>query len=96
MGMGAAYGSALMIKAGYNGIGMSDVVYMSDVVNRAAKLAAQGSKDFFTPPIMIDYVFGDNLNDDIKKLVTNDSGKGCYTANNVNTLMENWHEQNCP
>jgi class 3 adenylate cyclase len=43
VGFGMAWGRALMVKAGYSGSGISDVVYMGDVVNRAAKLAAKGS-----------------------------------------------------
>jgi hypothetical protein len=31
-----------MMKAGHNGSGTAHVVYMGDVVNAAAKLAAQG------------------------------------------------------
>src|SRR4051794_39264276 len=42
IGIGIEYGRALMIKAGYSGSGINDVVYMGEVVNRAAKLAAEG------------------------------------------------------
>jgi class 3 adenylate cyclase len=41
-GIGMSYGRALMIKAGFNGSGINDVVYMGDVVNRASKLAGLG------------------------------------------------------
>jgi hypothetical protein len=49
-----------MIKAGYSGSGISDVVYMGDVVNSAAKLAAKGSSGFGVPPMMIDGIFPGN------------------------------------
>jgi hypothetical protein len=45
-----------MIKACYSGSGINDVVYMGEVVNRAAKLASQGGKPafiYFTPRMMI-------------------------------------------
>jgi len=95
VGIGMAYGRALMIKAGYNGSGIADVVYMGDVVNRAAKLAAQGSSGFGIPAVMIDDVFASNLNEDNQKLVTKDRNRGCYTANVVNSAMNDWYERNC-
>lgn len=44
-GIGMAVGRALMIKAGYKGSSISDVVWMGNVVNHAAKLCHQGSRD---------------------------------------------------
>lgn len=93
-GIGMSYGRALMIKAGYNGSGINDVLYMGDVVNRAAKYAAQGSQPW-KPPLVVGKVFGDNLNDDSKKLLTWDYTLGCYTANAVNSAMSDWYEENC-
>jgi class 3 adenylate cyclase len=43
-GIGLAVGRALMIKAGYKGSGISDVVWMGNVVNHAAKLCHQGNR----------------------------------------------------
>ena len=40
VGIGCSYGDALMIKAGYNGSGVNDIVYMGDVVNESAKLCS--------------------------------------------------------
>lgn len=95
VGIGMSYGRALMIKAGYNGSGIADVVYMGDVVNHAAKLASQGSNGYGVPPMMIGDVFASNLNDDNTKLVTKDWARGCYTANAVNVAMNEWYEKNC-
>lgn len=95
VGIGMAYGRALMIKAGYNGSGIADVVYMGDVVNQTAKLAAQGSDGYSVPPIMIGDAFAANLNEENQKLVTKDWNRGCYTANVVNTVMNDWYEVNC-
>lgn len=95
VGIGMEYGRALMIKAGYNGSGIADVVYMGDVVNHAAKLASQGSNGYGVPPIMIGDVFAGNLNEDNTKLVTKDWTRGCYTANVVNIAMNDWYEENC-
>lgn len=44
-GIGLAYGRALMLKTGYKGSAINDIVWMGDVVNSAAKLCHQGNKD---------------------------------------------------
>jgi class 3 adenylate cyclase len=93
-GIGVAWGRALMIKAGRKGSAISDVVWMGHVVNRASKLCSLGSKGPSDAPIMIDRVFGDNLKDDYKKLLT-DSLQGHYTADVVNVAMEEWRRKNC-
>jgi len=95
VGIGMSYGRALMIKAGYNGSGIADVVYMGDVVNAAAKLAAKGSNGYAVPPIMIDDVFAGNLNEHNAELVTRDWGRGCYTSNAINAAMDDWYNDNC-
>jgi class 3 adenylate cyclase len=54
IGIGADWGRALMIKAGYSGSGINEVVYMGDVVNRAAHLltklgAPGGTRSLLVP-----------------------------------------------
>lgn len=61
-GIGMSYGRALMIKAGFSGSRINDVVYMGDVVNQAAKLAAEGSKNW-QPALQTDSLFYSNLNE---------------------------------
>jgi class 3 adenylate cyclase len=95
VGIGMEYGRALMIKAGYDGSGIADVVYMGDVVNRAAKLAAAGSNGPLVPPMMIGGVFASNLNEHNTSLIRRDDARGCYTANAVNVAMEEWYCENC-
>lgn len=43
-GIGVAYGRALMIQAGAKGSGVSDVVWIGDVVNEAAHLCHEGNR----------------------------------------------------
>ncbi|WP_080494445.1 adenylate/guanylate cyclase domain-containing protein [Burkholderia ubonensis] len=43
-GIGISYGRALMIKSGYKGSGINDVVWMGDVVNDASNLCHHGNK----------------------------------------------------
>ena len=93
-GIGLAYGRALMIKAGYNGSGIADVLYMGDVVNRAAKLAS-GAGGLYQPTILLDKVFAENLNDDNRKLVSWDHTRGCYRSDAVSAAMDEWYTQNC-
>ncbi len=90
VGIGIADGRALMIKAGYKGSGINEVVYMGDVVNRAAKLAAEGNKTAATPKMMIDFNFGMWLNERNKSLLTLDYANDRYTGNAVNVAMERW------
>ena len=44
-GIGLAYGRALMLKAGYSGSGINDVIWMGDVVNEASNLCHMGNKE---------------------------------------------------
>jgi len=93
-GFGAAYGRALMIKAGQKGSTISDVVYMGDVVNQAAKLASQASKGT-ARAFLLDSVFQNNLNEDNQKLTSYDLQRGCYSADVINVAMNKWYEENC-
>jgi len=95
-GMGLAYGRALMIKAGHKGSTINDVVYMGDVVNRAAKLAAMGSKTSWDPPIYIDDTFRLNLNEHNQGLTSKNYGDDFFTSNAISIAMDKWYKSNCP
>ncbi|TCM92712.1 adenylate/guanylate cyclase family protein [Paenibacillus sp. BK033] len=95
VGIGLHYGRALMIKAGYSGSGINDVVWMGDVLNDAAKLCGFGSKSTQDYPIMMSDVFYSNLNDVNKKLLSYNYNRSCYHGNVINTLMEDWYQVNC-
>jgi class 3 adenylate cyclase len=94
VGIGASDGRALMIKAGYSGSGINDVVYMGDVVNHAAKLAAQASKGGAAPVFISNNVF-DNLKEAYAQYPVKNWTFDCYTANVVNVVMNDWYEENC-
>lgn len=98
VGIGIEYGRALMIKAGYSGSGINEVVYMGEVVNRAAKLAAEGGKGYLyaAPPMMIGATFAQNLNEHNQSLITWDQQRGCHTSNAVNVALNDWRKENCP
>jgi class 3 adenylate cyclase len=95
IGLGMSYGRALMIKAGYSGSGISDVVYMGDVVNQAAKLAANGNQGYGDEPLMVSEVFYQNLNKENKELLRWNYKRSCWNGNVINTAMQNWYEENC-
>lgn len=90
VGIGMSYGRALMIKAGYEGSGMNDVVYMGDVVNAAAKLAAGGNKTWYDNTLMVSDVFKGNLNDTNQALLSWNTNRACWHGNVVATNIEQW------
>jgi len=95
VGIGLSYGRALMIKAGYAGSGLNDIVYMGDVVNTAAKLAAHGNETYSDRTIMIDDTFYQNLSDNDKALLERNQIRNCWHGNIVNTAMDAWYKANC-
>lgn len=95
VGIGMSYGRALMIKAGYRGSGLEDVVYMGDVVNASAKLAAHGSETWSDHPLMVSDVFKGNLDDHNQGLLQWRTLRNCWHGNVVNTGMEDWFNEHC-
>lgn len=61
IGIGIAKGKALMIKAGYNGSGINDVVWMGDVVNTASNLCNIANKRAHNTKVIVieDEVYND-------------------------------------
>ena len=95
VGIGVAYGRALMIKAGYNGSGINDVVWMGDVVNQASNLCGHGNASYGDREIMVSNVFYGNLNDHNQGLLEKNYSHDCYHGNVVNTAMNDWVKENC-
>ncbi|EEM44242.1 hypothetical protein bthur0005_60520 [Bacillus thuringiensis serovar pakistani str. T13001] len=52
-GIGVAYGRALVIKAGFSGSGIKDLVYMGDVVNKASKMCGLAYKEYTSHAICV-------------------------------------------
>jgi len=67
-GIGMAYGRALMLKAGYNGSGINDVIWMGDVVNEASNLCHDGNRASRNT-LQASITVHDNLNDHNKGLL---------------------------
>lgn len=100
VGIGMSYGRALMIKAGFNGSGLNDVVYMGDVVNKASDMCGQADTGSHQSKAQVcTEVFYDNLNDHNKGLMSSSRHSSnmfetIYQGSVVNTYLESWVDEN--
>jgi len=97
IGIGIDYGRALMIKSGYSGSSINDVIWMGDVVNSASNLCSKAGRNG-RKPIIVSSVIYQNLNDHNQKLLTSyyDPSLGqVYVGDIINLTMEEWYEENC-
>ena len=92
----ADYGRASMVKAGYSGSRLNDVIWMGDVVNSACHIANKAGRGGKSPIIVSSVVYS-NLNEDNQKLLgsTIIDSTTYYGRNIVNTHMNDWYEENC-
>lgn len=95
VGIGIHYGRALMIKAGFRGSGINDVVWMGDVLNEASKLSEYGNNENFDREIMVSESIHYNLNEHNKGLLEWNSNRNCYHGNVIITEMDDWYKKNC-
>lgn len=95
VGIGLAYGRALIIKAGYKGSNINEVVWIGNVVNEASKLASYGNRESYDEEIMVSSVIYDNLNDHNKGLLKKNSVRDCYHGNVIHIGMNKWLNDNC-
>ena len=96
IGIGIDYGRALMVKAGYSGSGINDIIWMGDVVNSACHLCNKAGRDFRRTIIISKSIY-DNLNENNKQLFSSylDGFTTRYEGDIVNTAMEEWYDENC-
>jgi class 3 adenylate cyclase len=91
VGIGASFGRALMIKAGYKSSGVNEVAWMGALVAEAASLCSYGNRNpYLDKRIMFSNDFQLNLNDNSKKLLEYNSLRNCYHGNIVNISMNKW------
>lgn len=90
VGIGMSYGSSLMIKSGYKGSGINEVVWLGKLVGEAALLCSYGNKTYNDYEMMVSDVFYSNLNEDNKKLLSKNYARNCYHGNVINILMNEW------
>lgn len=96
IGIGIDYGRDLMVKAGYSGSGINDIIWMGDVVNSACHLCNKAGRDF-RKVIIISKTVYDNLNEHNQGLFSSylDGWTTRYEGNIINTGMEEWYDKNC-
>ena len=95
VGIGMDYGRALMIKSGYSGSGLNEVVWMGDVVNSASNLCGKANKGWGNEVIFVSHDIYINLNDKNKELLSYNNEHNCYHGNVVNIEMNDWYNENC-
>lgn len=97
VGIGIEYGRALMVKAGYSGSGINDVIWMGDVVNSASNLCNTAGRNSRKETVISGVVYN-NLNKDNQALFTSftdDNYKTCYESFIVDKSMDEWYKENC-
>lgn len=96
VGIGMDYGRALMVKAGYSGSGLNDVIWMGDVVNSACHLANKAGRDGHKP-LIVSSIIQSNLNEHNQGLLSSTyiDWKTYYEGDVINTAMEDWYTEHC-
>lgn len=80
-GIGIDYGRALMLKAGYKGHSINEIIWMGDVVNQASNLCHQGNKGS-RKAIQVSPAIQQNITrDDYLKLLDPIYGNGLLLSN---------------
>ena len=90
VGIGIDDGRALMVKAGYSGSGINEIVWMGDVVNTACHLANKAGRGIRNRIIVTEQIYS-NLNDEHKGMLSSytDGTTTRYEGNIIRTSMEN-------
>lgn len=96
VGIGLDYGRALMVKAGYSGSGLSDVIWMGDVVNQACHLANKANREG-REIILLGNVLYLNLSSENKEFCNcyYDFSDSYYGADVINVAMNDWYLEHC-
>lgn len=96
VGIGVDDGRALMVKAGYSGSGINDVVWMGDVVNTACHLANKAGRNGREKVVITEQIY-DNMNEGHKKLFSSytDGNNTRYECDLIRKSMEGWYKENC-
>ena len=85
-----------MVKAGYSGSGINDIIWMGDVVNSACHLANKAGRNSRKTIVATAQVYN-NLNEYHKGLLNSytDNNVTRYEGDIVRTAMEEWYKENC-
>ncbi len=94
VGIGISYGTTLLIKAGYVGSGINEVVWLGKLVGEAAKLCSYGNKTILDYELMISNIVYNNLSEHNKGLLSKNTTYDCYHGNIKNVDMNDWVKRN--
>ncbi|HHX8441320.1 TPA: adenylate/guanylate cyclase domain-containing protein [Vibrio diabolicus] len=94
VGIGISYGKSLLVKSGYKGSGINEVVWLGRLVSEAAELCGFGNKSYLDREMMVSEVFYGNLNDHNKGLLGYNAERGCYHGYVINLDMNEWVQKN--
>lgn len=96
VGIGMDYGRALMVKAGYSGSGLNDVIWMGDVVNSACHIANSAGRDGHKPVVVSSCIYN-NLNEHNQGLLSSTyiNWTSYYEGDVINIAMDEWYNKNC-
>lgn len=83
-----------MIKAGYKGSEINEIVWMGNVVNNASKLGNIANNQINNPIVISNSIYN-NLNKKIKGFYTYNYSYKCYEGNTVWIDMNQWYNDNC-
>jgi len=104
-GIGTAYGRALVIKAGFSGSGIKDLIYMGDVVNKASKMCSLAYKYYSLYPICVtekiyesaNFIANSETQKTFQDFLTKNNHPEhgiVYTGDFWRISMKNWAEEN--
>lgn len=94
VGIGLDFGRTLMIKAGYSGSGINDVVWMGDVVNSASNLCNKANKGLVKIILVSTSVYN-NLDKEYQDFLNYNYSEKAYEGDFVDGDMKEWFEENC-
>ncbi len=96
VGIGIDYGRALMVKAGFSGGGLNDVIWMGDVVNEACHIANEAGRNGRSEVIVSNCIYS-NLNSHNQNLLrkTYIGMNTYYEGSIISTAMDNWFKEKC-
>lgn len=95
VGIGISDGKALMIKAGYPGSGINDIVWVGDVVNEACHLSGYDIRGSGNHEIRASESVFRNLVPQSQKLLKWDYICRCYRNSLADSEMQEWFIEHC-
>lgn len=94
VGIGIDDATSLYIKAGHKGSGINEVVWIGDVVGKAASLCKNGNRGLFDGETMVSERVYINLDDRAKSFLSWNMTHNCFHGTVFNSEMNEWVKSN--